>query len=256
MNTGVLVPSARQLVTEINVAYPGRGTESDGSIASPEHSAANPSSDHEPGPDGSPSPGKVDAVDLDADLIPGDPAASRQAMYGDVLPRFQAHAGTQYWIHDDMICHRSEGWIPRTYAYAGPNRNRHILHVHLNWQETVQAHSNATPYGFEGADTMEPADILGYDPGLNADGTPKRGGIPNPRPAERTANPTIAPSTALYRAAAGYDVGLETRAMLKTLLARPTTVTLSQADREVITRDVTAAVLAALPEYGPRPNTP
>lgn len=157
MNTDVLVPAALVFVREVDAAYPGRGTESDGSLASSDHSASNPTSDHE---HGTPQPGDrdVDAVDLDADLLPGDAAGSRRAMYEDVIPAFERHPGTQYWIHDDKICHRSEGWVPRSYAYAGPKRNRHTKHTHFNWQETATAHNNTSPYGIEGA-PMQPADF-------------------------------------------------------------------------------------------------
>lgn len=252
MNTDVLVPAALTFVTEVDQAYPGRGTESDGSLASGEHSASNPNSDHE---HGTPKPGDrdVDAVDLDADLIKGNPAASKRAMYGDVIPRFQAHPGTHYWIHDDEICFRSEGWIPRSYAYAGPGRNRHTQHCHFNWQETTAAHNNTSPYGFKGVDAMPtPADLFDYDPGNDASGKPKRGGIRNPRAAERAKNPTITAATALERAAATYDVVTD---LAKRPPASPT-VTLSAADRAAIVAEVTAGIIAALPEYGPRKNTP
>jgi hypothetical protein len=255
MNTDVLVPAALQFVREVDAKYPGRGRESDGSLASSEHSAANPSSDHE---HGTPQSGDrdVDAVDLDADLVPGDQAASQRAMYGDVIPRFQAHKGTRYWIHDDMICFRSEGWVPRSYAYAGSGRNRHTQHIHLNWEEDTASHNDTSPYGIKGVDDMpEPADLLAYDPGKDSSGKVKRGGIPNPRKAEAADNPTIAPSTALYRAAAAYDLALAIDDRLEKVekavaSARP--VTLSAADREAII----AGVVAALPEYGPRKNTP
>lgn len=255
MNTDVLVPAALQFVREVDAKYPGRGRESDGSLASAEHSAANPNSDHE---HGTPQPGDrdVDAVDLDADLVPGDPAASETAMYGDVIPRFQAHRGTRYWIHDDMICFRSEGWVPRSYAYAGPGRNRHTQHIHLNWEEDTASHNDTSPYGIKGVDDMpEPADLLAYDPGKDSKGKVKRGGIPNPRKDEAAANPTIAPNTALYRAAAAYDIvrAVDARlAKLEKAVAAARPVTLSTADREAII----AGVVAALPEYGPRKNTP
>lgn len=146
MNTDVLVPAAEEFVREVNERFSGRGTESDGSLAGSAHSAANPNSDHEHGT-ARPGDRDVDAVDLDADLIRGDKSASRRAMYGVVIPAFQRHPGTQYWIHDDMICFRSEGWVPRSYAYVGPHRNRHFEHAHFNWQEDSASHNNRTPYG-------------------------------------------------------------------------------------------------------------
>jgi hypothetical protein len=258
MNTDVLVPSALTFVTELNRAYPGRGTESDGSLASSEHSAGNPNSDHEHGTS-KPGDRDVDAVDVDADLVRGDQAASERAMYGDVIPRFQAHPGTHYWIHDDKICFRSEGWVPRSYAYAGPGRNRHTLHAHFNWAESAAAHNDTSPYGFKGGDDMpEPADLLGFDPGNDPKtGKPKRGGIQNPNATQRPTNPTVAPSTVLTWLADLYVNRLpKLEAAVKALTDRKPpaspTVTLTEADRAAIV----AGVVAALPEYGPRKNTP
>lgn len=268
MNTDVLVPAALVFVTELDAAYPHRGRESDGSLASSEHSAANPTSDHE---HGTPTPGDrdVDAVDVDADLVPGDQAASERAMYGDVIPRFQARPRARYWIHDDKIAFRSEGWQPRSYAYAGPGRNRHEHHAHFNWEEDEASHNDRTPYGFKGVDTMEAADVWGYDPGLNADGTVKRGGIPNPRKSEKASNPTISPNTALFRAAYAFDILVETSKKVDKIaeaVAAPAAVVLDDRTRGMIIAEVAAAVRAELPalvaqalqgiEYGPRKNTP
>lgn len=249
MRTDILVPTARVFVVTLNRAYPHRGTGSDGSIASAEHTAGNPSSDHEPGPAGSPSPGLVDAVDVDADLVPGDQAASERAM-DDVIRAFQEHPSTQYWIWQDRICHRSEGWQPRSYAYAGPHRNRHTKHAHFNWRETEQAHNDLTPYWIRGKEN--PVEL---DTKIGHKGWPNRSvrnfmldlhGLRDALVGDAKATPIPA----------GSPLGrlLRLPAELESWLGRP--VTLSPADREQITRDVTAAVLAALPEYGPRPNTP
>lgn len=271
MNIDVLVPAALTFVTELDRAYPHRGRESDGSLASAEHSSANPTSDHE---HGTPQPGDrdVDAVDIDSDLIPADPDASRRAMYGDVLPRFQAHPGTRYWIHNDQIAYRSEGWIPRSYAYAGPGRNRHTHHAHLNWEEDSASHNNTSLYGLKGIDDMEAVDVWSYDPGLDANGTVKKGGIPNPRKSEKEGNPTISPNTALFRAAVVHDVVIEDSKVIKQIrdavtappAAQP--IVLDDRTRGAIVAEVAAAVRAELPalvaqalqgiEYGPRKNTP
>lgn len=259
MDTDVLVPAALTFVTEVNRAYPGRGTESDGSLASSEHSAGNPNSDHEHGT-AKPGDRDVDAVDLDADLIKGDPAASKRAMYGDVIPRFQARKRARYWIHNDQICFRSEGWRPRSYAYAGPGRNRHTEHAHFNWEEDSASHNDTTPYGFKGVDDMpEPADLLGFDPGNDSKtGRPKRGGIKNPNyPAKQPDNPTVTPATVLAWLGDLYVNRLpKLEAAVKVLTDRKPpaspTVTLTEADRA----DIAARIVAQLPEYGPRKNTP
>jgi hypothetical protein len=54
---------------------------------------------------------------------------------------FERHPSSNYWIHNDQIAKRSEGWIRRSYAYAGPERNRHTQHVHYN---TRAAYENST----------------------------------------------------------------------------------------------------------------
>lgn len=169
MDTSSLVPAALQFVAELNRAYPDRGTSSDGSVASSDHHNANPTSDHE---HGTPTPGDrdIDAVDITDQLVPGDDTASERAMYGDVIPRFQAHKGAQYWIHDDMICFADEDWVPRTYAYAGPGRNQHRKHAHFNWREDSASHNNTTPYGFTGVDMnrTETLDLLRSADGRDA----------------------------------------------------------------------------------------
>ena len=265
MDMEILVPAARTFVVEVNRAYPGRGTGSDGSVASSGHHAANPNSDHEPGPAGSPSPGKVDAVDLDKDLVPGDPVASERAMYGDVIPAFQRHPGTQYWIFNDQICHRSEGWQPRSYDYAGPGRNRHTEHAHLNWQETAAAHGNVTRYGIKGA-------------GTDVDLTDKVG---NPTYPTRTFRQfindlwVVRDNLAGDKKAPPYSAGsplgrlLALPAKFDAYVARkpvPAPVILDDATRAALVAEVVTALRAQLPElvraalsdieYAPRKSTP
>jgi hypothetical protein len=257
MNTDVLVPACQTFVAELDRAYPGRGTGSDGSLASSSHTAANPTSDHERGPAGSPSPGKVDAVDITDALVPGDDAASERAMYGDVIPRFQAHAGSHYWIHDDMICFRSEGWQPRSYAYAGPKRNRHTRHCHFNWAETSAAHHNTSPYGFKGAS-------------MGIDLTTKVGNSVYPTrvfrqfindvwiirdllvgDAKGTAKAKLNPKSPLGQL---FALPAKLAALDTYVRSQPASlpVTLSESDRA----DIAARIVAELPEYGPRKNTP
>ncbi|HEU4420931.1 MAG TPA: hypothetical protein VFR67_00140, partial [Pilimelia sp.] len=62
-----------------------------------------------------------------------------------VKRQFEKHPASSYWIHNDQISSRSEGWRPRSYAYAGPDRNRHFHHVHFNSRE--QFEDSAAPWG-------------------------------------------------------------------------------------------------------------
>jgi len=106
---------------EVNKKWPNRDKSSDGTIGDARHQASN--SDHNPDPDGS-----VDAWDMDNDGV--DINACKRA--------FEKHPASKYWIYNDMISFRSEGWKPRSYAYAGPNRSRHTEHVHWNTREEYE----------------------------------------------------------------------------------------------------------------------
>jgi hypothetical protein len=111
----------------VNSAYPNRDKTSDGTIGDEAHQDRY--SDHNPDADGS-----VDAWDMDVDLRSGnDPAAIEN------LKRvFQAHESSSYWIHNDQIASRNDGWRRRSYAYAGADRNRHLHHVHWNTRESYE----------------------------------------------------------------------------------------------------------------------
>lgn len=125
--------------SEVNGRWPNRDKTSDGTIGDAAH--ASRSSDHNPDPDGS-----VDAWDMDVDGV--DVAACKAA--------FEAHEASSYWIHNDRISFRDEGWVPRSYAYAGPNRNRHDKHVHWNGR---QSRENSTkPWFTEDDMALTPAD--------------------------------------------------------------------------------------------------
>jgi hypothetical protein len=119
-----LNPALTRFRDEVNARWPHRDKTSDGTIGDEAHQAT--SSDHNPDADGS-----VDAWDMDVDGV--DVAACKRA--------FQAHEAAGYWIHNDRIAFRDEGWRPRSYAYAGPGRNRHDKHVHWN---TRQSHERST----------------------------------------------------------------------------------------------------------------
>jgi hypothetical protein len=131
----------------VNAAYPNRDKASDGTIGDEAHQSTN--SDHNPDADGS-----VDAWDMDVNLRSGDDAAAIA-----VLKRvFQAHPSSKYWIHNDQICFRSEGWRPRSYSYAGPNRNKHTQHVHWNTRESYE--DSTAPWNLEDDMTPEQAKQL------------------------------------------------------------------------------------------------
>lgn len=118
-----LNPALSAFRRAVDARWPGRDRASDGTIGDDAHKKRD--SDHNPDPDGS-----VDAWDMDVDGV--DVELCKQV--------FEAHPAAGYWIHNDQIAFKSEGWRRRSYAYAGPNRNRHTRHVHWN---TDPAHENS-----------------------------------------------------------------------------------------------------------------
>lgn len=125
----------------VNAAYPNRDKESDGTIGDEAHQSG--SSDHNPDSDGS-----VDAWDMDVNLRSGNDAATIEHL----KQVFQAHPSSRYWIHNDQIARRDYGWRRESYAYAGPNRNRHTRHVHWNTRESYE--DSTAPWNVE--DDMTP----------------------------------------------------------------------------------------------------
>lgn len=120
----------------VNAAYPKRDKASDGTIGDEAHQSG--SSDHNPDGDGS-----VDAWDMDVNLRSSNDAAA----IAELKRVFQAHPSSKYWIHNDQIARRDYGWRRESYAYAGPNRNRHTQHVHWNTRESYE--DSTAPWNVE-----------------------------------------------------------------------------------------------------------
>lgn len=130
-----LNPALTNFRKAVNAKYGARrDLESDGTIGDERHRQG--TSDHNRDPDGS-----VDAWDMDVELNGrGKPYAADVEALKEV---FEAHESSLYWIHNDQIARRADGWRRRPYTdfNSSPSRNKHIKHVHWN---TRQSHENST----------------------------------------------------------------------------------------------------------------
>lgn len=119
-----LAPALGRLMDQVDDAWPRRATLSDGSIASTQHSLANPSSDHEVrrAPSGA---YYVTAVDITTDPASGaDMARVAAALVASRDPRIK------YLIHQGRICDSRPEFHPWQWTtYSGPNRHDHHLHI-------------------------------------------------------------------------------------------------------------------------------
>jgi hypothetical protein len=129
----------------VDVRYPDRDRTTDGTIGDPAHAARD--SDHNPDADGT-----VDAWDMDVDVNgPGKPYAAAVEALKAV---WEAHPAARYWIHNDQIAHRNDGWRRRPYNPDNPDRNKHIKHVH--WNSNQATETSTAPWIIPGGDDVTP----------------------------------------------------------------------------------------------------
>jgi hypothetical protein len=143
---GTPCPASRAALDQATAIWPARDKASDGLCASPDHSAQNPTSDHEPD-----SRGICHAYDLDDDPAVGlDVWAQFNAMIARRDPR------VKYLIKNAMI------WNPSIAPYWRPyfGSNPHKMHGHCS---ILTAHENDTSPWFpstSGDITVDQADRI------------------------------------------------------------------------------------------------
>jgi hypothetical protein len=160
----VLTPAMTRLRTGFNVAYPSRSKQSDGWIGNEAHqqetSGHNP--DDTPGvraersdPDSIP---EVRGLDVDVDLVPGNRAASRQAMRDAIASIIATPADRRrliYIIFDEVIWSASRAWRAAPYDGASDHRE----HAHFSGHPDYD--NDATAWSVETGADVTPEELLG-----------------------------------------------------------------------------------------------
>lgn len=139
------------LLAEVNRHAPNRSKASDGGLASSDHTAANPTSDHE----------ALDGVAWTARDFTDDPTGGLDG--SDLAHRLAAKLGKHpamgagaYIIHNARIISHSrmsEGWR----SYDGYNAHR--SHVHISVADARTAYDNTTPWNLWDADAKPVAPV-------------------------------------------------------------------------------------------------
>ena len=117
-----LCKAGQQLREQIDDAFPDRDRRSDGSIASPQHKAHSPKSDHNPD-----AAGIVRAIDIDADLQSDKSAAYDLADQLRLLARSDKRIS--YIIFNGKIASWRANYAWRPYKGINP----HKKHIHISF---------------------------------------------------------------------------------------------------------------------------
>ncbi|MBB4760752.1 hypothetical protein ACFQFC_31875 [Amorphoplanes digitatis] len=226
-----LVPCLVTLRNEFNRLAPNRDKASDGSVGDTSH-AAN-SSDHNPDETGrTPQDdgdrrNEVHAIDVDDHLHKAGWDMERCVEIIVARHREGNDDRLQNIIYNRRIWSRSWGWTARPYTGTSP----HTEHAHFSARYTTAQESDTSPWGLLEEDVTKTefnawmtewarspvgrealaVAVLAWDPGVDASGHVRPGGVPNPDPVGFKNNPTFGPNYALHRAVVAATLGYEIR---------------------------------------------
>jgi hypothetical protein len=208
----ILTPALVRLRTGFTVRYRHRSTASDGWIGDPAH--AQGTSGHNPDDTPGVSAERSDAdsipevrsIDVDVDLIPGDRATSRLAMYAIIRAIISSPEDRRliYIIFDGLIWSASRGWEPATYTGS----NKHREHAHFSGHPD---HDNdGSAWSVETGDDVTPQELINTNLGSPALGDRTVGdwwkaGESARREAEAAKNQAGAAATAASNAASAAN---------------------------------------------------
>ena len=136
-----LAKSLIKLREQINALYPGRDTESDGSVGDLRHQVRK--SDHNPNKFG-----VVTAIDVDEDISQGEDAMPLvRALQASKDPRIK------YIIYEGRITQKGD--VTRWKPYSGANPHRH--HFHISVSSDRGLYDDDTPWDLNGTISDTPA---------------------------------------------------------------------------------------------------
>jgi hypothetical protein len=266
MASWILVPSLVALRNEFNKLAPDRDKASDGSIGDTSHQQT--SSDHNPDETGrtpysdADRVNEVHAIDVDDDLRLAGWSMNRALEIIITRHREGRDNRLQNVIYNRRIWSRSWGWTARAYTGA----NAHTEHAHFSARYTTAQESDTRAWGLLEDDDVTKSEftawmtewarsgagkqalaiaLLTYDPGKDANGNIRPGGVSNVGDAAAT-NPTVAPAYALNRAVLSTVLDYQIRDKVDALQSSVDTLIAAFGDSARSPEETAAALRTAL----------